>query len=241
MQCSDTRALLSASLDGAIDSGERGAIDAHLRECPRCRSELELLRVLKHAIARLPSREEPPGAVRAHVEALRLGPRSPIGWPLLLAPALAAAAAALALMLPLRHQHGDKGATLADHLVWDHLSSVPEVRPAEIASANPQAILNFFSGHLPFPPTVPRVPGADLLGARLCQIEGRRVELIFYKRESRTLSLFITDGPVPAGECWEARAHHVCSRSMGALTFMVVAELPEQELRRLLEEATAAG
>ena len=241
MRCSDSRALLSASIDGALDSGQRGALDAHLCECTRCRAELASLRALKHAIARLPSHEEPPGAVRARVEASRLGRRSRSGWRLLLAPALAGAAVALALGLQLRHERGDNGAKLADHLVWDHLSSVPEVRPAEIASADPREILSFFSGHLPFQPTVPRLPGADLLGARLCQLEGRRVELIFYQREGRTLSLFITDGAVPAGRCWEAREHHVCSRPMGGLTFLAVAELPEQELRRLLEEATPAA
>jgi anti-sigma factor RsiW len=127
---------------------------------------------------------------------------------------------------------------LADDLVADHLRSVPDVRPAEIASDDRGAILRFFAGHVPFPAVVPELPGAELLGGRLCQIEGRRVELLFYRREERTLSLFVTDTPSGDANCWETRAHHVCSRSHGRTSMLLVGQLPADELRRLLAEST---
>ena len=90
---------------------------------------------------------------------------------------------------------------------------------------------------LPFSAVVPQLPGTQLLGARLCRIESRRVELLFYRREGRTLSLFVTDNPVAGEQCWAARGHHVCSRSTGNVTLLLVGELPAEELRRLLNES----
>ncbi len=237
MQCHELTERLSPYLDETASlAAERPAIEAHLGECVPCSQRLESLRALKHAIARLPSREEPPGAVRAHVEALQLG-KAPHGRhrTRLLMAAAAAAAVLVITGLAMRRDHRTAG--LADDLVADHLSSVPEVRPAEIASSDRDAILRFFAEHVPFAAVVPNVPGAELLGARLCRIEGRRVELLFYRRENRTLSLFVSDSPVATGGCREARGLHVCSRPVGGLALLLVGELPADELRRLLNES----
>ncbi|MFQ5664863.1 MAG: hypothetical protein ACE5I7_00375 [Candidatus Binatia bacterium] len=194
------------------------------------------MRALKHALARLPSCEESPGAVRAHVEALRFGqrPRRPPRTV-----ALGAAAAALlglAIVTVVVHR-SERAARLADDLVADHLHSVPDVRPAEIASSDRAEVARFFAHHVPFPAVVPAMPGATLLGGRLCRIESRRVELLFYRREGRTLSLFVTDRPVASDQCWTARAHHVCSWSNARVTMLLVGKLPQDELRRLLHES----
>ncbi len=233
MQCHEVTALLSPYLDGAPPlAGEDATLEAHLSECAQCRGRLQSLRALKHAIARLPSREEPPGAVRAHVERLRLGQGRYHRRRMLLL-----ALAAMVLVVTGVAIHRDRHmARLADDLVADHLSSVPEVRPAEIATDDRDAILRFFGTHVPFGAMVPTVPGAALLGARLCRIEGRRVELLFYRREDRTLSLFVIDSPVTTSNCSEARGLHVCSRSLGDVAMLLVGELPADELRRLLDE-----
>lgn len=235
MQCHELTERLSPYLDDAPSlAAERADLEAHLAACAECSDRLESLRALKHAIARLPSREEPPGAVRAHVEALPLWkPRHGRRRTTL----LAAAAAVVLVITGVAIRRDHRTARLADDLVADHLSSVPEVRPAEIASNDRDAIMRFFAEHVPFAAVVPNVPGAELLGARLCRIEGRRVELLFYRRENRTLSLFVSDSPVTTGSCSEARGLHVCSRPAGGLALLLVGELPAGELRRLLNES----
>jgi anti-sigma factor RsiW len=234
--CEQLQEGLSPYLDAALPPRERAAVDAHLAACAGCRTRLHALRALKHSIARLPSREEPPGAVRAHVDALHLRVAGTRQRRRIVAAALAVAAGAIFVLLlrPL-----DPGARLADDLVADHLHSVPEVRPAEISTSDPAAIQRFFGDHLPFHPVVPAVPGTTLLGARLCQIDGRRVELLFYRQQNRTLSLFVSDRPVARDDCWAAREHHVCSRSQDGLTLLLVGQLPAGELRRLLAATTS--
>lgn len=236
MQCEQGTGLLSPYLDAALPPAENVKVEAHLATCPACRAQLATLRALKHAISHLPSSEEPTGAVRARVDALRLGQRARRPWRAV-GLSMAAAGVLVALSTLMLRRVGDPVARLADDLVADHLHSVPEVRPAEIASSDPAELTRFFSGHVPFSAVVPKLPGATLLGGRLCKIEERRVELLFYKREQRTLSLFISDRPGTSAGCRESRGHHVCSRSQGNLTMLLVGELPADELSRLLNES----
>ena len=226
---------LSQYLDNVLAPAEREAVASHLATCGTCRACLDSLRAVKHAVARLPSQEEPPEAVRAHVEALRLDQRPRRRWRAV-APVAAAAVLAAVIAATVVVRRSDHTVRLAEDLIADHLASVPEVKPAEIASSDRGEVLRFFTEHLPFSAVVPKLPGTQLLGARLCRIEGRRVELLFYRRESRTLSLFVTDSPVAGEQCWAARGHHVCSRAHAKLTFLLVGELPADELRRLLDE-----
>ncbi len=235
MQCDRFGQSLSPYVDDALPSDERNAVQHHLFECAACRARLDALRAVKHAIARLPSSEEPPGAVRARVESLRFEPPGCRAW----RGTAVAAAAALALVVALSLMRGRDGAVqLAEDLVVDHLHSVPEVKPAEVASSDRAEVARFFVDHLPFDPVVPELPGTKLLGARLCQLKGRRVELLFYHRENRTLSMFVTDRPVADAGCWATRGHHVCSRSQAGLTMLLVGELSADELRRLLSESS---
>ena len=233
--CDQSLGHLSPYLDDALPAAEHSAMAAHLAACSACRARLETLRALKHSIARLPSREEPPGAVRAHIDAIRLSERAPRRRWSVLSAAVAVAAAAVFVVI----HHNDHGAQLADELVADHLHSVPDVRPAEIASNDPAEVKRFFADHVPFSAVVPDLPGTTLLGARLCKIEDRRVELLFYRHRDRTLSLFVTDAPVAGDRCWTARDHHVCSRSDIGHTMLLVGQLPADELRRLLDDSAS--
>jgi len=236
MHCDQPKESLSLYLDNVLAPSERDAVASHLATCGICRAYLESMRAVKHAVARLPSQEEPPGTIRAHVEALRLDRRHRRGLKIV-APVATAAVLVVAIVATVALRRGDRAAQLAEYLIADHLSSVPEVKPAEIASNDREDVARFFAEHLPFAAVVPVLPGTQLMGARLCRIEGRRVELLFYRREGQTLSLFVTDTPVAGGPCWAARGHHVCSRSNAELTLLLVGELPAEELRRLLDES----
>ncbi len=71
MTCPDMQEQMSAWVDGELPPDLTAAVDGHLASCVSCRMQARSMRALKHAIAQLPSREAPPGAVRARVEALR--------------------------------------------------------------------------------------------------------------------------------------------------------------------------
>jgi len=63
MTCSETRDLLSAWLDQALDAHEREQVEAHLAGCSECRRELEGLRSTVAVLSRLEHPRAPVGFV----------------------------------------------------------------------------------------------------------------------------------------------------------------------------------
>jgi anti-sigma factor RsiW len=237
--CSEWLELLSARLDDALPEEDQERTEGHLAGCRECRQRLASLRALKHAVARLPGREAPTGALRAHVESLALRGRRPprLGVALPVALALTLAVGSWGLV-SLRRLRNPPSPQLADELAADHLHSVPEAMPAEVVTEDGEAAVRFFTGRLPFTPVAPRLEGARLIGGRLCRVRGRRVQLLFYRAEpTGTLSLFVSDQDLGAEGCREARGLQVCSRRTGGLTLLVVGGGPPDDLRRLIDSA----
>ena len=237
--CGEWRELLSAGLDDALPARDRERTEEHVAGCRDCQRRLASFRSLKHALARLPSREAPPGAVRAHVESLALrGRRSlrfgaGVWW--LAAGGLVAATWAY---VSTRRPPEGPDTHLAEELVADHLHSVPEAMPAEVVTENPAEAVRFFSDRVPFRPVAPRLEGARLIGGRLCKIQGRRVQLLFYRAHpDQTISVFVSDQDLGGAGCREERGFHVCSRTAGGLALLAVGGGPPEELRRLLDSA----
>lgn len=71
MTCAQITEQLSAWVDDELSTDVAHAVDTHLATCASCQARAHSMRALKRAIARLRSRESPPGAVQARLEALR--------------------------------------------------------------------------------------------------------------------------------------------------------------------------
>jgi anti-sigma factor RsiW len=238
VSCVDWLEVISASLDGALTERERADLERHLAGCAECRRHLLSMRAVKHAIARLASRETPPGAVRARVESLPLERVRSRWFPLLRWTAALIVLTAGWAGWSLRHRAGGVDPGLAEALVDDHLRSVPDVTPAELTTSDPQQVVHFFEGRVPFSPVAPRLPGSRLVGGRLCTLKGKRAELLFYGSGNRTLSLYAFGGDMEVGGCRPARGHWVCDRRIGDMTLLLVGQASGAELRRLLDGAS---
>lgn len=239
MNCDSSSELLGALLDREIDSDGRDELEAHLAGCEACEDRFRSLRAMKHAVARLRSREDLPGAVRARVEGLRFtGSRRSRARAAWLAVALVGALCLVAGAIWLQRAR-PLTEVLAEQLVLDHERSLPEVKPPEVSSSDPQEVVRFFAARVPFAPVAPALPGARLIGGRLCQLEGRHVQLLFYSCESpsRTLSVFVSDRHLAEDGCREFHGHGVCCRRVGKLTVLAVGRVPGDSLRQILREA----
>lgn len=81
MNCSEAKLQLSEYLDGTLTGAQMHAIAAHLRECPNCESEFELLKQTNHMVAELGRKPAPADlALRLRVMASHELARSRSNW-----------------------------------------------------------------------------------------------------------------------------------------------------------------
>ena len=99
MACKHMEALLSAYLDHDLDADDRGAVEAHLRECSRCRELLSLLREVSASLRSIPEIEISP-SLRGRLLSIPDQKRRPrLSLDFLVRPALQPILAAAAVLL----------------------------------------------------------------------------------------------------------------------------------------------
>ncbi len=195
MSCQEFEARLSPYVDGELPVGETVTADAHCAGCVHCAELARRERELRQLLRRQP-RETMAPELRARIVArLRREARRDALRPWMLAPALAAVAAALvvALILPALRP----SAPLVSDLVDKHIAYAQIDRPAELASADPAEIEEWFRQRAGLRVTVPDYSpsGIRLVGARLAETRERRAAYLLYEKGRTLLSVFM----VPAG------------------------------------------
>src|SRR5262249_61764056 len=104
----------------------------------------------------------------------------------------------------------------------------------------PGVLERWFGDKAGFAVHIPRVPASRLLGARLCNVGGRKIPLASYDREGHRLSVFAM-GPAAkdAGEGWEegVRGFTLCRQAAGGIEYMLVSDYPQAEAKQLLVAA----
>ncbi len=238
MRCDDCCELLSAYVDGELALERARALEEHIAGCPDCRARFDSTRTLKHGIARLRGREDAPAAVQARIEAAQLAFRRD-GRTFRLA--LAAAVAFVILGISIFIYVLQRQSVATSILVADHYRSLPDVTPPQLASGDRVAVARYFEGRTPFHPFVPELRGATLIGARLCNVNGRKAELLLYDVSGATVSLFVCplDALSISRGCRTRDGAMVCSGTRDGLSVHVVGSLSRPQLERLVTEATS--
>lgn len=93
-RCEEIEPLLSAWVDGALQGREWGQVGSHLTTCPRCRAELDSLRVTANLLRGGPLRTPP-----QQVSAALAHPRPAVGGVDVMAPGLRRLLSRLAVVL----------------------------------------------------------------------------------------------------------------------------------------------
>lgn len=196
MTCNEVRAKLHAYVDGELPVSEITDVDGHCMECRQCAALARSEREFRQLLRRQP-REPAPSELRARI--LRRVRRQSVvaqsrRW--LLAPAAAAFAAAVVMMLlPARTPP-----PLVADLVDKHIAYAQIERPAELASADPREVMEWFQSRAGMRVTVPDYSpaGIHLAGARLAEAQERRAAYLLYEKGRTLLSVFMV--PVSASE-----------------------------------------
>jgi len=188
VNCSEARKILYPEPAKCAVTIEHAEALRHVRECSACAAhfadEAEWTRLLKEkagvepaparlrrklaALAEAPSRRQAPGKVSRR---------------LLLAVVLALAASPAVWWT-----WSSSSTAFFRSLCEDHARYLDA--EAEVVSTEPQAVEAWLRRATNLAVRVPPIQDAELLGGRLCFLQGKKAALVFYRKQQRPVSLF---------------------------------------------------
>jgi anti-sigma factor (TIGR02949 family) len=251
MTCLDLDSVVYPYLDGELEEGDRKAFEDHLGTCSRCAGRVGDEAAFHGALRRSVrvQRDAAPEALRAmlHVGIAREHRRVQfVSWARWGGAALLAAAASAA-WLELRPPPPD--------LMGDDAAARFSRRlPLEVTVHKHEQLETWFDDKLDWRVPIPRLPNAQLAGARLSNLREHEAAYIDYEAPStngtpaRHMGLFIMDdaNQVLSARAWpdvqvhSVRGFNVASWRTGDLVYELVSDLDADELRSMLAGARPA-
>ena len=256
MNCSDVEGLIAAQLDAELDPVRARSLEAHLAECPACAAErASLLDLRSRLVAAAPYHRAPPGLRReverqvaeADAAASRRSPGSL--WPALalegmsrrsfVAGALAGAATISVGWLAgtawlERQAEGD----LARHLVDAHVRAGLADQRIVVASSDQHTVKPWLSARLDYaaPVVETPLPGIELAGARIEQVERRRVATLVYRYRAHWIDVFVVpvSGRAAPADARSVRGFNVVQETGGEMEWRAVSDASVEVLRPLV-------
>jgi anti-sigma factor RsiW len=247
LNCQDAQKVLHGYVDGELDLVKNLEIEEHLQECSACAQAHQSLQALRGAIRGEVRYYESPTQLRARISsAIRNAkgdePRARsyhMGWLALAASIVFVAIGAWGLTRIISSAHHPP--TLVEELVASHVRS--QMLPAhlvDVESSDGHTVKPWFEGKLDYSPEVRDLAGQGftLVGGRLDYIDRRSVAVLIYQRRKHLINLFswpASQDSVVAPIAWTRQGYHLLSWSHSGMTYWVVSDLNENELREFVE------
>jgi anti-sigma factor RsiW len=251
MNCIDLDPLIYPYLDGELDEGERGHLEAHAAGCAGCRGRLSREAAFQGALRRsvqLRTRAPAPEALR---EMLRAGIRKEnrrvqmLSWARWGSAALMAATASV-IYLELRPGHREQ-------ISEDATLRYQRRLPFELTQASRADVERWFGDKMSLRVPLPHLPGATIAGARLSNLREHDAAYVVYQLpaseqrdgEDHRLGLFVLADDareIPSVTPWpevgvhSVRGFTVASWRSGGLVYELVSDMDEAALRRTLRD-----
>ncbi|MEX0999032.1 MAG: hypothetical protein WD000_03615 [Thermodesulfobacteriota bacterium] len=209
MECNKVREILYLAPGQGPYSAELIGAREHLKDCSSCAEFFKEEEILKNLIYEKAPRNKAPQSLRQFVlkttegmdsiSKATGGVLSYVGLTEVI-PKLSFALLFLILittsLVLYNVSFENQSASLASRLVEDHIKNIPG--DVQILSSDPVIVEQWFRGKLDFVVNVPKLRDTRFIGGRLCQIEGKRLALLFYEKDGRSLSVFVMDGSIPS-------------------------------------------
>lgn len=242
MNCGQAREILSLNFPSPAEENVAQA-QAHLRGCRGCQNYLGEDALLRERLRKLPP-EKPRAQFKEKLfteisrlrwEQSRQGQKRKFGR-------FFSVAAIVVLMGSgwfWLSRESAPPSQLVDYLIEDHQQNLPGRFMTAFSSAS--EIESWFEGKVDFPLRVPVLEEAEILGARLCRVEGQRAVLVFYRCRSHLLSWFAfpqnrKHGPKDSPAVLTVQGYHLIMWDENGLTHAVVSDMDSGELIRMLSQ-----
>lgn len=201
MTCRESHEYLYAFLDGELDAALSIELQRHLDHCPQCAREAEVERAVRRTLNDQLASSDGAAAEAALRRALasddvrRGPPRMSRGL------TFSGIAAALLILTAsawfgVRGGAGHEQAAFGDLLVVDFERFVEEGKSLELVSNDPQTVSAWLRehAHVDAGLAVSSPQRYELIGARLCKLDGRRAAFALYEIYGRPASVVVLHG-----------------------------------------------
>ena len=187
MNCSQVRNILFPTPERALVTIETPAAMNHVHDCQACEAFFEQQQEFSRNLRANAGTELAPDALRERVARLIEKERFR-GRRMSRRFLTTAAAAVFVLGFGVTWLVTRDPEQLFEEMCLDHAKYLDA--ESQLPSSDPTAIESWFRGKAEFRVHVPILDKTDLLGSRLCFLKRRKAALIFYRKDSRPVSLF---------------------------------------------------
>ena len=250
MTCMEINDLLSAYLDGELDSARSLTVDSHVQRCSSCLSEVQNLQVLASAVENASLRFKAPPHLKRNVVAAIRGetPRTESSffyWRWASALAAAGLIVVLAWAASTRWlKNSEQQIQLVNDIVSSHVRSMMANHITDVASSDSHTVKPWFGGKLDYSPPAKDLTqqGFRLVGGRLDYLENRPVAALVYQRSQHFINLFVwpsNRSTTKQDGQFTIQGYNVIHWTDSDMTYWLISELNSSELHecaRLLKE-----
>ncbi len=205
MECNKAREIIYLNPEAEPFSAELIEAKEHLKNCSGCAEFFKEEEILRNIIQEKAPREKAPESLRQfalevsakeYSNSKRARRASNYFSLTRVFPKLTFALLFLTLMTTLLILYNisfeENSDSLTSRLIEDHIKNIPG--DVQILSSNPAMVEEWFRGKVDFVVNVPKLHDTKFIGGRLCQIEGKRLALLFYEKDGKPVSVFVMDG-----------------------------------------------
>jgi anti-sigma factor RsiW len=250
MNCQQIQKLIHAYHDGELDAANTMQVDEHLADCPACFAATRQLSVLRTALQAPELRFHAPAGLRASIstavrQAAQTEREAPVSRPWYRSAGWAAAAVLLATLLSsYPYFSAQRENQMLAELTASHVRSLMASHLTDVASTDRHTVKPWFDGKIDFAPPVKDLQeiGFPLLGGRLDFIEGHAAAALVYGRHKHILNLFVwpaTSTSAASVRSAQRNGYNILRWSDGRMSYSVVSDLNETELRQFADEWSA--
>jgi anti-sigma factor RsiW len=245
MDCSETKRLLDAYVDGELEPTGQLDVEAHLAACSTCKKAAVAAINFRYSVAmNMPVYKAPPELKATIRAALRKESGSRLEWVSQFWRLFARAAAILVLGLLLAWvwiavPH-DNDRELIAQAISDHSRSLLVDHLLDVTSSDQHIVRLWFTGKLDYSPPVADLAeaGFNLVGGRIDLLANRPVAAIVYQHLGHFINVFVW----PAAsrsidfDVQSRQGYSLCGWNKAGLNFLIISTLSEADIEKFEDQ-----